>query len=61
MAKMMKKILAPILAVLTLSFGCARPFTTKREKIPPPPSPQAIWVYGHNDSQGKWIPRHWIE
>jgi len=55
---MEKKILI-LLVALILFNGCARPLT--RENIPPPPSAQAIWLYGHYDSQGKWISGHWIE
>ncbi len=58
---MRKKILI-ILAVFMFTSGCAETVITRRgEKIPPSPSAQAIWVYGHYDSLGKWVPGHWIE
>jgi hypothetical protein len=57
----MKKIILIPLVALTLCYGCARPLTTKKENIPPPPSAQAIWVYGYYNPQGKWIPGRWIE
>jgi putative transposase len=41
--------------------GCTKPLTMKNETIPPPPSAQAIWVYGHYNPQGKWVPGRWIE
>jgi len=55
---MMKKLLVLLMAILILG-ACARPLI--RENIPPPPSQGAIWVYGHYDSQGKWIPGRWIK
>jgi hypothetical protein len=58
---MKKKISILILLAFIILYGCARPLTPKRENIPAPPSPQAIWVYGHYDSQGRWIPGRWIE
>lgn len=48
----MKKKTVILLAALILSYGCARPLTAKEKNIPPPLSAQAIWVYGHYDSQG---------
>ncbi|MBI2486762.1 MAG: YXWGXW repeat-containing protein [Deltaproteobacteria bacterium] len=56
---MKKKILILSVAFI-LFYGCARPLT-RRESIPPPPSAQAIWIYGHYDSQDKWIPGRWVE
>jgi len=47
--------------ILMLVFGCARPLGLNKENIPPPPSAEAIWVYGHYDIQGRWIPGRWIE
>jgi hypothetical protein len=58
--EMKKKMLLPLVALMLFS-GCARPLTMKNEHIPPPPSAQAIWVYGHYNPQGKWVPGKWIE
>jgi uncharacterized lipoprotein YajG len=58
--EMTKNIFIPLVALMLFS-GCARPLTMKKENIPPPPSAQAIWVYGHYNPQGKWIPGRWIE
>ena len=58
----MKKIILILIAVLMFTYACAEPVMTRRgEIIPPPPSAQAIWVYGHYDFQGKWVPGHWVE
>ncbi len=55
-------ILLALIAAFVFTYGCAEPLITRRgETIPPPPSAQAIWVYGHYDSQGKWVPGHWVE
>lgn len=51
----------PLLLVLIFCYSCARPLGLNNENIPSPPSAEAIWVYGHYDSQGRWIPGRWIE
>jgi hypothetical protein len=55
-----KKILLLLLVVIFF-YGCARPLTSHKENVLPPPSAEAIWVYGHYDSQGRWIPGRWVE
>jgi uncharacterized lipoprotein YajG len=57
----MKKKIFVLFVALMLFCGCARPLTMKNETIPLPPSAQAIWVYGHYNPQGKWVPGRWIE
>jgi hypothetical protein len=57
----MKRPIVALLVALMLLCGCAKPVTMKNENIPPPPSAQAIWVYGHYNPQGKWVPGRWIE
>jgi hypothetical protein len=57
----MKKTILVSLVALMLLCGCAGPLTMKKENIPPAPSAQAIWVYGHYNPQGKWVPGRWIE
>ncbi|HEX3034266.1 MAG TPA: hypothetical protein VHT73_03910 [Thermodesulfobacteriota bacterium] len=55
----MKKLLVLLIALLI--FGGCVGHSAGRENIPPPPSRDAIWVYGHHDSQGRWIPGRWVD
>lgn len=58
----MKKRILILIAVLIFNYACAETVMTRRgEIVPAPPSAQAIWVYGHYDLQGKWVPGHWVE